>query len=439
MKKKLSSPERAETDSNELRREGNGEVVINDRILNAISEKLIMDAASTPYGRLEEFNLSALRGLTFDQALVHFPKLLDIMDDVVLKVSSTISNVLQDRTAQKDSIENCDAFALLLKKCGKWFYRNGNFNQALRAFHGALEFFPEDQEIYVMLADVYFTNEDYVEAADYYKKALIFLPEDPKILRRLAGIQIEMAESFLEEDLSTAEEFYFAALEYIPNYIPALCGLGCLAYIQNKTDDAQQYFETVLEIDPSCVQALTGLANVHMSIDDDETAEVLYEEAIMKNPFFAPALCSMAKLQHVYRSNPARASVYICRLLEIEPKNIEALMIKADIAINLEKWDEAQRILEGLLVLDPTNREVFEKYCRVKNGECFFPPQYGTRNIMKAVKPERRTISRDYYFSLCYGTEPGENLLASYSTEVVKDHEERFGRFHSRYDNFLLN
>lgn len=430
MKPKNSLQEGADGDQSHAEQQGVGEKVIDDKVLNALREKLVMDATA-PYARFEDFDLNTLRGLTLDEAFQHYPQLLGIMDDVLVKVSTTISSVLKEKPAHKDDVEDCDSFALLLKKSGQWFYRHGHFDRALVALQEALKFLPEDGEIYSYIGDIHMNAQNLADAADFYKKARDIMPGDKKIDRMLAYIHIEMANSFLDEDLDTAYAFYKDALEYFPNYPGAICGLGGVALIRGNKEEAEDYFQLALEIDPDCVQALTQLGDLHMSENKDKKAEALYEEAIFKNQFFVPALTSMAKLQFHYRENCPRALQYVERILAIEHKNTEALLMKAHFAMEMENFGEAETALEHVLALDPTNKQAFDMYCRVKNGDCFFPPKFGSKSQFRAVKPDRLETSRDYYFSLLHSREPhNKALLDDYSVEVMRGQDEKFARLY---------
>ena len=415
-----------------------GELVINERILYALREKLIVDAASAKYGRLDDFNLNTLRGLSLNQALIKYPKLLAIMDDVLVKVTSTIASALSRENTQREVVEDSYDFAVMLKKFGKWFYRNGHYEHALKAFTGALEFLAEDQEIYVLMGDMYAQMENYREAITCYRHAFQALPEDKVLVRKLAATHVKQGELLLAgSSIGPAAKAFNDALVYIDNYIPALCGLGEIAFFQGDLHSAEKYFVLALDSDPSSARALNGLANVQVLLGDDDDAESLYQEVLQNNPVYVPALYDFASFNFHQRKNYPRALNYLERILQMYPKNVMALMLKTEICMETGDFDAAEEAVEKVLALQPTNKEAFKHYCKLKNGDCFMPQNYMSR--FRSVSDDRQARSRDQYFSLRYHLDPqDETLFESYVIEVAKDSGERFSRLKSPYDGRIF-
>lgn len=420
--------------------EAGDELVIDDRILDAIREKLFADASKRAFGRLDDFNLNTLRGLAMNQALLQYPKLLDIMDDVLLKVSASVQGVLEEGSTDTDTQEDGEAFSLLLKRCGTWFYKHGYASQALRAFEGAMKFYPDDQDMLTTVADIYYSNGDWLEAADFYRKIYVFSPEIPMVQRRLAHINTVMGERFLATDVNTAYNFFEAACSYFPDYPDAICGMGDVEFMSGNFFQARVHFAYALELEPSSVRALTGLANVHAHLNEDDAAESMYAEALHLNQYYPHALYGMARFQFIQRGNSLQALEYVDRVLKIREKDLTALTLKSDICIDLRRFDEAEEVLREILHLQPQDREAFMKYSRIKNGECFMPSQYGMSSEIMAVHPNRRLSSRDFYFSLAYLQEPNnEGLFDEYARHVEDEQEYRFDFLHSAFDKKILN
>lgn len=424
---KALSPDEAlrfvETESHS--RERGDEPVINERILRALRDKLLHDAASNKYARLEDFDLNSLSGLTLSQALIHFPKLLDIMDDVLAKVSLTVSDaVVSDERGeeytQKETAERGLEFALLLKRFGMWFYRAGQIPKALKAFKGSLEFLGDDTDIYRTMGDIYTGMGNFRDALVCYECAFRFAPENPGIVRRLADVHVKMGEMFVPTDREQACRHFGEALGYIENYLPALCGLGDAAFLDKRYDQAHTYFERALEVDPSSVRALNGFANVHSVYGDKDEAECLFEEALAKNPVYFPTFFDYAYFNLHQRENFRRALEYANRAIIIQPGSVDALLLKVQIAMKMKDFDTAERAVEKALQIEPGNKRAFDYFCRLKNGDCFLPEQYSSS--FRSVRGDRQSTSRDYLFSLRYRRDPGnETLFEKYVIDVAKD------------------
>ena len=226
------------------RNSGSLDIIIDDSILAAIREKIIHDAAFSKFGKIDDAGLNDLLGLTFDQALRSYPKLLRIMGDVLHQVSSSLAELM----VENNSHENLDRgieFAVMLKKYGMWCFQYGYFSQALKAFHSALSFLPEDEEVHEMMGDIYSMAENFDHAVFYYEDAHRLAP-DERLLRKLVDAKVKVADSMVEDDAVSAYQHYEEALEYVPNYIPALCGMGYCFLLEDNFDSAQIYFSTAI-------------------------------------------------------------------------------------------------------------------------------------------------------------------------------------------------
>ena len=347
------------------------------------------------------------------------------MDDVLSKVSLTVSDaILSDERGeeytQKETAERGLEFALLLKRFGMWFYRAGQIQKALKAFRGSLEFLGDDTDIYRMMGDIYAGMGNFSDALVCYEGAFQFTPENPGIVRRLADVHVKMGEMFVSSGKELAVRHFNKALGYIGNYLPALCGLGDVAYLDKSFDQARTYFERALDAEPSSVRALNGLANVHAVYGDNDEAESLFEEALVKCRVYFPTLYDYAYFNFRQQGNSRRALEYIERAILVCPESIDALLLKVQIAMEMKDFDLAENTVERVLELDPNNKRAFAYFTRLKNGDCFLPEDY--TSSFRSVRDDRQSTSRDVLFSLRYRQDPGnESLFEKYVIDVAKD------------------
>ncbi len=439
MKKRLSRiDEQKNVEDSEKTAEASDFPVLNKKVLRALRRKLVVDDGNQSWGKLQDFRLNTLRGLTFDQAILRYPQLLNIMEDVLAQVSSVIPTELQAEIRQeKDADQDAYEFAKLLKSAGKWFSRNGHKDLALKAFEGAMKFLSEDGDLYVASGDIYFEMENNREAIRSYEEALLRLPGDMAVRRKLADVRIRMAE-VVAYNPEMAVKYYEAVLEDFPDYVPALCGMADISFFNDDFHTAEKYYVYALDSDPSCCRALVGLGNIHSIRHQDDEAEELYGEALLKNPFYLPGLYDMADFQFRSRENNLLAKSYINRAMALKPGDTAVMMLKAEIAMELEDFDTAKEMVELVLRQDSANKKAYEVYCRLVNGECFMPAEYGSS--FKALKPDQQQLSRDFHFSLQYLLDPKDEVeWEKYLIQVAKDQGDKFEKFKSKYDNWLLN
>lgn len=413
------------------------ELVIDTKFLCALREKLIFDAAHTPFGRIDDFDLNSLMGLTLQQALIQYPKLTEIMDDVLAKVSVTISGTVtslqRGEAIPKERTEDTREFAKMMKKFGRWLYSRGQFDRALKAFNAALQIFNDDADVIAAMGDIYYGEDKLAEAHEHYKYALKLLPAHPVLLRKLADINVKMAGDFAET-VEAEEVFYKEALQYIPGYMPALCGLGDLTLDEGRYEDAQNYFEKAMAADPSCADALVGLARTRLAQGDTETSSLLYEELVTKNPLYVRGLYHMANFQFRTLKNIGRADYYLERAVKVQPGNVKVRFLRAEIALKMNHYDAAEIELQSVLRLDPNNKEAFELYCRLQNGEYFLPAgednSSSSTSALRGVNPGRRENSRDFYFSLGHRVDPMDKESEQLYLRQVKSDQEANPEMH---------
>ncbi len=409
------------------------EFLVDDKILEALMEKLFVDAANSPYGRVDGFDFSSLHGLSLEEAFLRYPKLLEIMDDVIIRVNKVVSNAMEYAVHEKESAEHGRKNALLLKRFGNLFLRNGHLPQALKAFEGALHFLADEGEIYTLMGDVYVMMGDLEKALFCYGEARQSLEDDFVVSRKLADVHVKFAEGFFGSDNGKAVQCYEQALQCIDGYPPAMSGLGEIALLEGDCDTALENFEKVLDRDPSNVRALVGFANAHSMSGNLDEADALFREAITLNQFYLPGLYNYASFHFYSTKNFVQARVYIDRAAGLDPRNVEILLLKVEIAMAMKDFDSAEKAVEEVLVLDPGNKEAFSFFCRLKNGECFLPENY--MSSFQAVKVERQASSRDLFYSLKnFQRLNNARTFDRYVNEVSRDQQDRFSRFRSKYD-----
>ena len=55
-----------------------------------------------------------------------------------------------------------------------------------------------------------------------------------------------------------------------------------------------------------------------------------------------------------------KALIWFKKTLSINPKNVQALKLKGDLLLELERYNEAIKTLNATLKVDPNNKEVLE-------------------------------------------------------------------------------
>ena len=112
----------------------------------------------------------------------------------------------------------------------------------------------------------------------------------------------------------------------------------------------------VLEQQPRNKGAKLLLAGVATSIGDFDQAEILYEELVMEHPTI-DVLHQAAKYALERRRDPDRALRYLVRILEISPRDLDALTQLGRVQLQQGDIAAAERTLRTARDLDPRSRD----------------------------------------------------------------------------------
>ena len=65
-----------------------------------------------------------------------------------------------------------------------------------------------------------------------------------------------------------------------------------------------------------------------------------------------------------------KALIWFKKTLSIDPNNVQALKLKGDLLLELERYNEAIKTLNAALKVDPNNKEVLELLQKKNNESC---------------------------------------------------------------------
>lgn len=110
-----------------------------------------------------------------------------------------------------------------------------------------------------------------------------------------------------------------------------------------------------LRIEPEDTYLMRLLAHAHIETGQPSRGERVLRNAIEIDPHFVGLWCDLAEL-YTDQNRPGRAREALDEALRIaHPENIEVKMTAAYFAAKQKRWDDAQRITEEVLRLDPDN------------------------------------------------------------------------------------
>ncbi len=125
---------------------------------------------------------------------------------------------------------------------------------------------------------------------------------------------------------------------------------------------AIEYFERAITLDPEYASAYADLANVHLSRvrnhlvspqEGCQQAQPYAEKALALDPELSEAHEAMGYLNWLSARGYEVAEAHLRKALELNPSNAAAHCMYADLLMNLNRQDEAEREATAALALDP--------------------------------------------------------------------------------------
>jgi len=140
--------------------------------------------------------------------------------------------------------------------------------------------------------------------------------------------------------------------------------------IENGRQEAAiSALEKLVEAYPDFAQAHHDLGTLYDATEDWEAARRHYQAAIDRDPDNAAGIKRLAELVYTRLGDLAQALVHFKRALEIQPQDVETLLICGNLSVVQHRFDEAQGFYRRVLDIEPWNRDAassLEKLGRAK-------------------------------------------------------------------------
>jgi tetratricopeptide (TPR) repeat protein len=281
-----------------------------------------------------------------------------------------------------DAIEIDPTRAEFHYNIGNIHKQQGNLKAASLAYSKVVEINPEYVHAYNNLGTIYDQLQEYDKAYNMFRKGLTIDRNNPT-LHFNYGVALE-ANGRLEDALNE----YKAALRSKPGWFQAMNNEGIIYFKQNhhakaietfnrilntdplnaearnnigvvladqgKIKEAVENYRQAIEADPKYIKAVINLERVLEESGDFADAIVELEKLIKLVPNSAELRCRLASLYLKMERYP-EASQEANSALEWEPENISALRVKGTTLRITGNDEEAQKVFEKILTLDPGN------------------------------------------------------------------------------------
>ncbi len=268
------------------------------------------------------------------------------------------------------------------------------FKKAIVQYKKALDVVEHDEreEIYSTIAFEYENLGNYTEALNYLKKALAFDPDSEALLFEI-GMCYEVDKK-LEESIT----FFTEHLDKNPYSIASWFNLGMAYYNLEEYDKSIDAFEFVLAIDDKYLAAYLSMAQSYAGKEDYPKAIETYRESFTvekpealtyyqigecyeKMQDYRPALINYRKALDLdpdlpepwagigvifdEEGNTKTAVRYLDRACQLDPLNIEFLLILAELHIKLGDYDLATACFAKIEEIDPNDPYLWTEHANM--------------------------------------------------------------------------
>jgi len=236
------------------------------------------------------------------------------------------------RFVKKENLD-VNVRSLFAKSLAKIHQECGNFSQAIKNYHIALQGLPEDKDIIDNLGNSYASSGNLEEALVWFKKAVDLDPSDLKAKLKLAHTLQDFKKN------KEAMVIFGDILKYSPNDVEAMLGMGVsLTYLISEeeqgnkealakiVDSIQKYFNSAYLLEPQNPHVLLnfGIFLIEQGINKTLGAQYL-NQAIQLAPNDVDLLYSVGFLKFKQGHNTEALNIFE-KLLAADPKHTETLV-----------------------------------------------------------------------------------------------------------------
>lgn len=164
------------------------------------------------------------------------------------------------------------------------------FDQAMGLLENLKSLEPNNEEIYILIANIYSRQDLHEKAIDTLKEALNFT-DDWIEIHSIMGMEY----MFLE-DFENAKQSYIQCLENDENDYTALYNIIYCYDFLNQTQQAVEFLNTFLDKQPYCEVAWHQLGKLYFEHKDYNKALEAYDFAIISDEYFIGAYLEKGKV-----------------------------------------------------------------------------------------------------------------------------------------------
>ena len=237
--------------------------------------------------------------------------------------------------------------------------------RALDLLNRYLRYRPDDVEALtryaLLLGEGARANRDHDYALSLLNRALGLSPESLALRRQAMRTALERERY---DDVKLHAEKIILELQDASDADKGEAHYGLGRYLENQdnADEAVAKYQTAIELEPDRIDSYAHYAFLeHLTRNNPDKAAQIMNAMVANNPESSQAHLWRSIYREALQKLPAEAASDAARALELAPRNVQALLQVADLAIRREDWDEARRILKRGIEEFPPNDQMYTK------------------------------------------------------------------------------
>ena len=274
------------------------------------------------------------------------------------------------------------------------------FNEeAIKQLSYLITIFPEDARLHYNLGIAWDKLHNFKQAQKAYETALSYEPDEPDFLYNLGYLYLEMEEN------EKAIHYFMKVIEKDSLDGNCFFNLGVCYRNIKDSEKAIDFFLKALELNEKDILASFYLACEYQKIGEEQKAQIQYAEVIKNCPDYSWAYFNLASMAYKEK-NYEKTIEYLEKTLELNPKDIDAYKIYAQVLTILGETIKAEEIILKALNYNPYCGDLYyylaklaqknndiEEYIErlqqaIENEETLSFPIKAVKNELKKVQKE---------------------------------------------------
>ena len=233
------------------------------------------------------------------------------------------------------------------------YLSTARYEQATSILEGRIRLGNSSAQIYRWLGDAYDGETLPEKAYAAYSKAIEMEPHVAENYMALASFSIEHA------NCSFAREVLNRGLREVSGSAALRLEIGLAWALQGDFADAKKAFIEANAVDPKWTMPLLALGVTELQTGDAEQAEAYFRKAKLLDPrdarcYYLHAL-ALSRTPRNQESSRSEATAELRRAIALDPLNVKARVLLAQMELSVEHTKEAESELRETIRIDPTD------------------------------------------------------------------------------------